>query len=189
METDIKSVKKELRRKISALKKSVPMEEKLILSERIMSLLEHVPGFMEASSVLLYYALPDEVQTEAFIRKWHGRKRIVLPVVCGDDLELRLYDPEKVVPGYMGIPEPSADALPVSPEEIDFAVIPGVAFDARANRMGRGKGFYDRTIPKLDCPRIGVAYSFQIVDAVPVEEFDKPLDGVVTDTGLYQSLQ
>lgn len=180
---DLKELKKGLRRKVASLKKMMTEEEKLRSSDAIMSSVERIPEFMAASTVLLYYALPDEVRTEKFIRKWHGKKTIALPVVSGDDLVLKKYDPDFVKPGYMGIPEPTEQAADIPAEAIGFAVIPGVAFDCGSNRLGRGKGFYDRLIPSLRCMKAGVAYDCQIVDSVPVEQFDKPLDGVVWETG------
>lgn len=176
---NIKECKKELRKRIAALKKEKTAQWKLEESMRIMSKVEELGQFAAAGTVLLYYALPDEVQTEFFIKKWYGKKRIALPVVCGDDLVLKEYDPALVKPGYKDIPEPVESAPEISPEEVEFAVIPGVAFDRKANRMGRGKGFYDRLIPSLKCAKYGVAYDFQMVESVPVEPFDKPLDGIV----------
>jgi 5-formyltetrahydrofolate cyclo-ligase len=150
-----------------------------------MSQLESQELFKEADTVLMYHALPDEVQTAAFLDKWYKTKRILIPLVSGDDLILKVYSPDKVVPGYKGIPEPSDDALTVLPSEIDLAVIPGVAFDRDCNRLGRGKGFYDRLIPDLRCPLIGLGFDFQIVDQVPVEIFDRKLDMVITERSLF----
>lgn len=109
------------------------------------------------------------------------RKRFVLPLVVGDRLVLKEYTgPESLVPGYRGIFEPSADAITVSPEEIDFAVIPGVAFDRKCRRMGRGKGFYDRLLPQVGCMKVGVGYDCQLLDGIPTDPWDVPLDAVVT---------
>ena len=67
------------------------------------------------------------------------------------------------------------------PSTIDFAVIPGVAYDVRGNRLGRGGGYYDRLIPKLRCRTVGPAFSFQIFDSIPMEEWDCPVDEVITE--------
>ena len=176
---DIKDAKKAIRKNISAIKKTHDMEWKLKESEKIWSMLEQVDGFAESRVVLLYYALPDEVQTEGLIRKYYGKKKIVLPLVSGDDLLMKEYDPEKICSGYCSIPEPTADALDVDVKDIDFAVIPGVAFDRQCNRLGRGRGFYDRLLSGVKCPVYGISYDFQLVDQVPLEPFDKPLDGLV----------
>lgn len=67
------------------------------------------------------------------------------------------------------------------PSTIDFAVIPGVAYDRNGNRLGRGGGFYDRLIPKLRCTTVGPAFSFQIFDEIPMEEWDVPVSRVITE--------
>lgn len=183
---ELKETKKEIRKKISQLKKNIFPDEKIERSAVIGKKIEALRAFSAAHTVLIYYSLPDEVQTEAFLLKWSGQKRLVLPVVVGEDLELREYDPLMLKPGYFEIREPEGTRL-VDPSEIEFAVIPGVAFDAACNRLGRGKGFYDRLIPHLNCKLAGIGYQCQIVEAVPVESFDKPLDLVITEENEYIS--
>ena len=94
------------------------------------------------------------------------------------------YIPSKMETGYREIQEPAGEEC-VNPSEIDIAIIPGVAFDRHCNRLGRGKGFYDRLIPYLECKKIGLSFDFQIVEQVPCEEFDKPLDMVMTEKGRF----
>lgn len=97
--------------------------------------------------VLLYYSLKDEVDTHEFVRKWSREKRILLPVVVGDDLELRVYTgPEDLATGSYGIEEPTGELF-TDYAAIDFVAVPGVAFDNAGNRLGRGKGYYDRLLP------------------------------------------
>ena len=154
-------------------------------SEIIFDKLETISGFKDSDIVLLYSAIAGEPQTEAFIRKWHGVKRLVLPKVVGDVLELREYSPETVSPGYKGILEPSDMARKVDPVEVQFAIIPGMAFDRSGHRMGRGKGYYDRLLPELHCTKAGVAFRHQLVEEVPVEDHDEPVDMVITPNNLY----
>ena len=87
--------------------------------------------------------------------------------------------------GYAGIMEPPVSAPDIEPSEIDFAIIPGVAFDPMCHRLGRGRGFYDRLLTGLQCPLAGVAYSWQMVEAVPTDPWDIRLDLVVTDSDCY----
>ncbi len=140
---------------------------------------EALPEFRHAHTLLLYMALPDEVPTQAFIRKWTGNKRIVLPVVNGDSLLLREYQAERLAPGWKGILEPDASAPQVLPSEIDLALVPGVAFDRCGGRLGRGGGFYDRLLPQLDCPLIGLCQQWRIVPQVPREPWDIRMDQVI----------
>lgn len=137
---------------------------------------ENCSDFAKARCVLLYYSLPDEVPTAGFLARWHGRKRIALPLVIGDSLTLKEYDPSLMHEGYRGIMEPCAAARDILPSEVDFALIPGVAFDRYGHRLGRGKGFYDRLLPLLSCPKAGVAFNCQIFDSVPCEPHDALVD-------------
>ena len=153
-------------------------------SANILAALEAHPAFRAANTVLLYHSLNDEVDTHAFIQKWSSEKRILLPVVVGDDLELRIYTgPEDMsISGIYGIAEPTGEIF-TDYAAIDFIVVPGVAFDAKGNRLGRGKGYYDRALTKLQSYRIGVCFQFQLLPHIPVEATDLPMDEVWTEQG------
>ena len=127
MNMDIRVQKKEIRSAIRELKRCVDQAWMLQASDSIMSQLESQDLFKAADTVLMYHALPDEVQTAAFLDRWYQSKRILIPLVSGDDLILKVYSPDKVVPGYKGIPEPSDDAETVGPSEVELAVIIGKA--------------------------------------------------------------
>ena len=144
-------------------------------SEAIWRQVEESEEFRNASTVLLYMAIPGEVPTREFIDKWSGRKRIVIPKVNGEELDLYEYDPSRLQEGYKGIQEPSEDAKKVCPEEIDLALVPGVAFTGEGSRLGRGKGFYDRLLPHLKCPCAGVGFSFRWIDEIPSDPWDVSL--------------
>lgn len=75
---------------------------------------------------------------------------------------------------------PEDDPFP-DPSTIDFAIVPGVAYDRSNNRLGRGGGYYDRLIPQLRCRTVAPAFSFQIFDEVPMDSWDRPVDVVVTE--------
>ena len=178
--------KKSLRRNVKAATlefiSSGGVERRLSAEKAIWNALEALPSFAAASTVLVYSALPDEVQTAEFIGRWAGRKRIVLPVVDGENLLLREMPGGKaggLVSGYRGILEPGPDCKEVRPGEIDFAIIPGVAFTADGWRLGRGRGYYDRLLPQLHCPRVGTAYPTQIVPSMPLDPWDIRLDAVI----------
>lgn len=150
-------------------------------SAEILAALEAHPAFRAANTILLYHSLPDEVDTHDFIRKWSNRKRILLPVVVGDDLEVRIYtSPADLATGAYGIEEPTG-ALFTDYAAIDFIVVPGVAFDRSGNRLGRGKGYYDRLLPRIPSAyKAGICFPFQIVEEVPAEPFDICMDEIIT---------
>lgn len=152
------------------------------LSADIMSNLEQTDEFRAASSIALYHALPGEVQTADFIEKWHRKKQLLLPVVEGNDLRLLVYTgPEAVQKGAFGILEPIGSKSRPEEKEIDLIIVPGVAFDRQKNRMGRGKGYYDRLLASLSIPRIGLCFDFQLFDEIPTEPFDKKMDMLITE--------
>jgi 5-formyltetrahydrofolate cyclo-ligase len=173
--------KKELRRQIAQLKERCTPEERAYLSGRLLDVLEADPAFKTATTLLLYNSLPDEVNTHDFIRRWSREKRILLPVVKGEELELREYrGEEKLQPGSFGIQEPMGEAF-TDYASIELAVIPGVAFDHQGNRLGRGKGYYDRLLPQLPSARkVGLCFPFQYLAAIPAEPFDVCMDAVIT---------
>ena len=187
---DIKEEKKEIRKKIRTLKAEQSKAEKESASEKIAQKLLMLDEISASHTILLYHSLPDEVFTEKLIHYLHspegGSKRIILPIVDGEYLTLKEYAPDKLECGYRSIMEPSGGRI-IDPAEVEFAVIPGMAFDSGCNRMGRGKGFYDKLLPYMNCRTIGLGFDFQIVDNIPCEEFDKPLDMVVTESSCYSS--
>lgn len=150
-------------------------------SDEILALLENHPAFQAAQTVLLYHSLNDEVNTHSFIQKWSNRKRILLPVVKDNDLELCVYTgPEDLKTGKFGIKEPIG--VPFTDyASIDIAIIPGVAFDHKGNRLGRGKGYYDRLLRYIPAYKVGICFPFQLIEEVPAEEFDIRMDIIITN--------
>ncbi len=164
-------------------KRAIPSEEKLRRSENILRRLEQMPQFKTSQVVLMYWSMADEVQTHTFVERWYRQKTVLLPCVDGDDLRLRRYTgPECMTAGpQFGIGEPTGPKW-TDLAAVDLIVVPGVAFDRQGNRMGRGRGFYDRMLKSTpNAVKIGVAYDFQILDAIPVEPHDVPMDAVITE--------
>lgn len=174
--------KQQLRQYIRTEKAGHTPEERLKESAAIERLLEMHPHFRKAHTILAYHALPDEVQTKSLLTRWSGEKRFVLPVVKGDELELRIYKGEgNLHAGAFGIPEPEGSAF-TDFAELDLALIPGMAFDPSGHRLGRGKGYYDRLLARLRpyrIPTMGICFSYQKVSLVPTEEHDIPMDLVL----------
>ena len=186
--------KKKLRKHIATLKTHYNSVLRKSLSTQILAALEAHPAFRAASTVLLYYSLKDEVETHTFVQKWSKKKRILLPVVVDDDLELRIYTgPEDMATGSYGIEEPTGELF-TDYATIDFIAVPGVAFDLKGNRLGRGKGYYDRLLPRIpsaykapqispklsSLPTAGICFPFQLVEEVPAESFDIRMDIIIT---------
>jgi len=180
--TDIIEIKKELRKQIRIIKKQYSATQLIELSTDIHLQLENLPAFQDAKTVLMYWSMTDEVYTQSFIEKWSASKRIILPSVKGDDLVLKEFNGvQNLTAGeQFAIPEP--EGLPfLDTESIDLIIVPGVAFDKLGNRMGRGRGFYDKLLNTTTAVKIGICFNFQMVENVPVEEHDKKMDFVVSN--------
>ena len=185
---DPQSEKRELRRamveRILALDPRDRSAQEAELNTRFAAL----PGFAEAGTVLLYItAFPEEIDTKAMVDLAIARgKRLICPRVDRKARRLRLHRIEDLntdlVPGTLGIPEPRSGTQEVEPGQVDWVLVPGLAFDGRGYRLGRGAGHYDRLLPTLrhDVPRWALALDCQWIDALPVEPHDVPLDGVVS---------
>lgn len=180
--------KKELRQEIALKKKQQPEESLREWSVTLLKALESHPMFRKAKTLLFYYSLPDEVQTHDFVERWSKEKEIILPAVKGNELELRRYTgKESLRKGSYGIEEPTG-ALLEDYAQIELSLIPGVSFDAHGNRLGRGKGYYDRLLPLLRSYNIGICFQFQVSPEIPAEPFDRKMDEVWTENGaLYIS--
>lgn len=131
---------------------------------------------------MAYYSLPDEVYTHDFLEKWVTDKKILLPVVIGDDIFLKEYTAgQDMRSGALHVMEPDSDEFFRAYEEIDLVMVPGVAFDQRGMRMGRGKGFYDRFLPKVpQAHKLGICFPFQKVEEIPTDPWDVPMEVVLS---------
>lgn len=171
--------KRQIRRNVRAEIAKLSTDEKSTLSAQICSTLLHSQEVCEASVVALFISLADEPETGEIIAKLVKTKRVVVPRIEGEEMEF--YDiAEGVSEGAFGILEPLS-TTPVEPSEIDVMVVPGVTFTQDGERLGRGKGFYDKYLSRkgFRAHTIGICYPCQVVEHLPIEEHDKVLDRVV----------
>lgn len=176
--------KKALRIEIRQLKRACPLEERRRKSLSVWEAVERDEVFQKAETVLAYWSMDDEVYTHDFVNKWAGSKTLLLPCVKGDELELRYFDgEERLQPGEgYAIPEPVGELF-TDWGKIDLILVPGVAFDKSGNRLGRGKGYYDKVLKQTGAYKLGVCFDFQLVERVPVEPHDVKMDRVVASGG------
>lgn len=172
--------KSDLRKHVRELKRQHTSGQLSAMSAELCRQVLSMPDYRNASTILLYHPLPDEVDTRILIDEaYRSGKTVVLPVVVGADLELRLYSPDNMVEGAFGIMEPSGELF-TDYGAIDVAIIPGMGFDADCHRLGRGKGYYDRLLPRLvNAVKIGICFAFQHLGSIPVEPHDVIMDMVV----------
>lgn len=175
--------KSELRKEFLKRRDALNEEERSIYSEKIKVKLKNLKEFREAKSVLLYCPIRKEQDLTSLI--WESlslKKRVLLPKVEGQDIKLYLItSQEQIKPGSFCIPEP-VGGKDFPPYEVELAIVPGVVFDERGYRIGFGKGYYDRLLQRVMGVKIGVAYSFQVVQEIPIDEWDQPVDVLVTES-------
>jgi 5-formyltetrahydrofolate cyclo-ligase len=140
--------------------------------------IQDLPSWSRARTVLTFSALPDEPcldglfcgKREFFFPRFHaGRGYTAAAVEALGEL----------VPGKFGILEPPVDAPECRPENVDLVLVPGMAFDETGDRLGRGRGFYDRLLEVLAGVKVGVGFDHQLIEVVPTESHDVRLDAVV----------
>lgn len=181
----MKEQKRQLRKLIKEEKKRQSANSLMTSSSALLEKIENHPRFIASKTILCYYSLSDEVQTHTFIEKWHKKKKILLPVVVGDILRLRHYTGKQcLTKGAYDIEEPTGEDYTLY-NEIEVAIIPGISFDCQGNRLGRGKGYYDKLLPLLHSYNIGICYQFQAKEHIPTESFDTAMDEVWTEEGQW----
>lgn len=172
--------KSKIRKLIKSRKSQLAEAERIEKSGKAFSLLETIPDFANATNILAYFSLPDELYTEPFLHRWHERKHIFLPRVNGDDIDILHYHPDHMRQGAFGIYEPAGDIL-ADISQMEVVIVPGVAFDRRGNRVGRGRGYYDRLLSGCHAIKIGICHDFQILEGIPADSHDVTMDYVVTN--------
>ncbi len=172
--------KKSLRRRIRELKAAMTLEERKSLSLSLCRRILASPRWAEAQVVLLYHALPDEVDTRLLLDEGlHAGKTLLLPSAQSDGtLLLHRFDGSTSI-GTFGIQE-AQGSLFTDLAAIDLVIVPGLAFDASGHRLGRGGGYYDRLLLRMGAYRIGLCFPSQLVDSVPCEPHDMVMDEVVS---------
>jgi len=177
--------KNEIRLGIKTRKALLSEQEKTAAACAAFAMLEKQAAFMMAEHILMYHSLPDELSTHNFLEKWQGRKHFYLPRVNGVNLEILPYEKTSLKLGAFHIEEPDGnDTVDVS--HMELIIVPAVAYDRKGNRVGRGKGFYDRLLATTRAIKIGMSYDFQIVDEIDVDPHDVGVDLIITDKDVYK---
>ena len=173
--------KKELRQKIRQQKREMTEEQIQTASEKLGELFAADPLYQQARTIYGYLPYNQEVRTVPMLqRALDEGKRVAVPKCYGDEMRfIYLDDLSQVAEGYCGIPEPILDE-PVADDPAALVLMPGLAFTEQGQRIGYGGGFYDKFLAQEpNHPTLALCYSFQMVDEIPTEEFDKPVDCVL----------
>ncbi len=182
---ELEDVKERLRKEI--LRKRIEYSDRFDANKKIVERIRELEEFKKAKTVLLYYPIKGEPDITPLFYEIKERKgRVAFPKIKGDEIEaVEVNDLEDLRKGKFNIPEPAGGGK-ISPEELDIVFVPGIVFDMELYRIGFGKGFYDRFLKNVKCPKVGVAYSFQIVNSFPHSPWDVPLDIIVTEKGVIR---
>jgi 5-formyltetrahydrofolate cyclo-ligase len=181
--------KKKLRKEVLAMRDQLSWKEVEQFSGQIGKKLFALPQYRSAATIMYFLNFGKEVATLQLVpySLAHG-KRVVAPKTVHKERRMILSEvlhvEDDLAPGLWNIPEPKLDKLrPVEPSEIDFVVVPGVAFDESGNRLGYGGGYYDRFFGQLrdGVPLVAVTFEVQILDNIPVASWDRQVDFIVTE--------
>lgn len=174
--------KKEIRAYIRALKKQYSNEELIELSRPVTDKLLRHKKVKEAQTILMYYSLADEVYTHDTITKLvNMNKTVLLPRVIDDEnMIICHYKSDKdLSEGAFHIMEPIGEEF-TDYNRIELCIVPGMSFDSNNNRLGRGKGYYDRFLAKVpNSYKIGVCFDFQKLKEIPSGKYDINVDEVI----------
>ncbi len=181
--------KGELRQHARTLRAGLATEFRHRASHAICERLIARQEFMRARTVDVFIPFGDEVDILPAIHKaFAAGKRIITQRVPAHGPHLEHYfidDLDGLIPGPFGIPEPDPETCPpAAVSDADLIIVPGLLFDRHGNRLGYGKGFYDRFLAQTQALKIAVAFSVQLIDAVPVTAHDIPVDMIITEQGV-----
>ncbi len=179
--------KAQLRRELQNCLLSITSQQRSEKSRKACQNLVSIPQFQSASTVMMFLSLPHEVDTsEAILNAWQLGKAVAVPKVSWQQRHMIAVQIHSLETGISteasGLQNPIA-GVPVAFEEIDLVVTPGLGFDKKGNRLGRGGSYYDRFFAntELKASRCGFAFAEQLIEKIPVAEHDEPVDIVVTE--------
>lgn len=189
---NIQHRKEKLRAKLLNRRKEIPADEFGEASAVIIQQLKELAEFKEAETIHCYVSMNGrrEVNTHGFIRDMlSAGKRVVVPVTNfkkGILNHVALESIDDLESNKWGVLEPG-NGKQIAPEALDLVVIPMVGGDELGNRIGYGKGFYDRFLKEVSCSKIGLIFERNIVEQIPVEDFDIPLDKIITERRIIEN--
>lgn len=180
--------KKSLRKKVLEKRSKLSKEDIIQYSKIIAEKLYEMDYYKNAKRLMAFISFKDEIHTHDIIKTSINRgKSIVVPITLSETKELKvseLHDFSELEVGFYDILTPKQEFIRfVDPNTIDLILMPGVAFAKDGYRVGYGGGYYDRFLAKLDkkVMKIALAFDLQVVDTVPVESFDIPVDMIITE--------
>lgn len=179
---DLSEKKQLFRTVIKVIRKLMNSSYAQKASLQIAEVLLERPEVTENSTICMYFSLPEEVDTMPILAALLTMgKTVVFPKVVGKTLTLhRVRSIREVTRGAYNILEPKKSCRKYPVSVVDCFIVPGVAFDRKGFRLGRGVGYYDRLLSATQVPKIGLAFNFQVIAEVPHTSYDVPMTVVIT---------
>lgn len=185
--------KSEIRKIILNIRNNMTKEQVIEKSSIIMNKIISSEEYKKSQTVFIYMDFKNEVMTSDLIKSMLNEgKTVVIPYTDTVNtilIPVELHDIENdLITSPFGYKEPKKEKIiPVDPKEFDLIVVPGVVFDKRLNRIGYGKGYYDRILinKRNDVKAIAVAFELQVLDEIPFEEHDVKMDMIITEENIY----
>lgn len=183
-----KSLKSELRKEVQHKLRQLTQAEREARSKQIVAQLCEHPQYNEAKVVFAYLPFREEVMIGSWIEHaWTIGKKVFVPRVNSMTREMKFYEMngwEDVEIGTYGIREPKESCKEYDGSAIDLMIVPGVVFDLHKYRIGYGAGYYDRFFAQMNnLPyRISVAFDVQVVQKLPIDSWDVPVDEIITES-------
>lgn len=188
MPSTITAEKAALRARIRAVLKSLSPEQRRESDRALLDRFLALPQVKAASTLLLYHGMGTEPDTSRLLEPlWEAGKRVALPrCLPGNQMEARLVQKDTVlIPHPWGMLEPGTDCPLAGPADIGLVLVPGLAFDRSGGRLGQGGGFYDRWLAGFSGLTVALCREVTLLDRVPREGHDRPVDLVVTEGAVY----
>jgi len=184
-----KLTKQALRKQLLDKRRLLSQQAILENSKKIADKLINFDKYQQSEKIMLYIATKLEVQTQEIIESAQkDNKRIYIPLIIQKkhDLIPSLVDDfeKELALGNLGIVQPKEEFYRlISPSILDLVIVPGIAFTQQGHRLGRGGGYYDRFLNKLERHTYSVALAFemQMIEKIPLEETDIPVDCIITE--------
>ncbi len=178
------ALRKEMLKKRRSLGKKECLEKSKKIAERVLSMDEA----KKAEHVSCYAGTGSEVKTLGLISGLLGMgKKVLVPVVCGKEMKMSSLLSLDELTEKNRFFEPKRECLRLtSPKKIDLVIVPGTCFDCSGNRLGYGKGYYDRFLAGVNAPAIGLAFECQLAESVPFEEHDARMRFIATEKRLIE---
>ena len=172
----------ELRKQMINKRLDLSREDYATKSNLIISKLKQHPDFINAKTIGVYVSFKNEVDTISLIKEIVNEKSICVPKTDGHLMNFYLINSlDELKKGNFGILEPLNQGKIINKENIDLLIVPIVAFDSNHNRLGYGGGYYDRYLKNYFGKVIGLAFSFQQIETLPVESFDIPIKTIIDE--------